>query len=133
MTVLLSILLTFTFPGLLDALDLTFNNAKDSIDSITLSVEKLITPSSIRLLRFRVVEEAIDVLEPSFRHVLKKIESDDCIYLMVYVLPLSFLKDSSEVIFSQYGCDDFFRHHIASGVARLLRDQGILTKTIASN
>ena len=97
---------------------------------VTLPVEVLIAQTLVGLLRLRIVEESIRILELALRHSLEDIEHHDLAYLEVDVLLLALQKHPLEVVLGQYGRYTLLRHDVARGISRVVRDEGILSKAL---
>ena len=77
-----------------------------------------------------IVEEAIDILQSSLRHVFEQVEHDNLVQLHVNMLLLPLEEHPVVIILQQNGCDNFIRHAIARRIARCICDKGVLTETL---
>lgn len=100
-------ILVHHFPSLLDSLNLASDNAVNTIDWVALSVEELVAASQIRLLRLRIVEVPVNVLELALSHSPEELELDDLVDLGVHLQPFLLQKHTSKIAFGQHGHDKF--------------------------
>ena len=126
----LSIQTSLLLMRFLDPLDLARQDAIDSVNWITLSVQILVSEGFVGLLSLLIVEEAIDILQSPLRHIFEQVEHDNLVQLHVNVLLLPLEEHPVVVVLQEHSCYHFIRHAIAGRIARSICDQGVLTEAL---